>query len=447
MCDVRHPAESVGVSLSGGGYRASAFHLGTLNKLNEMGILPKVSVLSTISGGSITGAAWCLHEGTYEDFHAGMIDKLHRECVIRKTLRSWICIRTILVILAVLTGVVWLMFTPYAWVNLLLVPTALVLFSKFQFVLFNVSAAIEKQYDKIFYHKKTLPELKERPVLAIGASNLHTGRPFTFSRTRMSDSTYRYSHQYKSNPVTFVTDDFPVARAVMASSCVPFAFSPVRLAKRFYKHPEQYQTTKPVLVDGGVYDNQGIHKIAHPSSTYYCETIITSDAGGNFMGDKTYNNTFTLLLRTVGLFMYRIKNSQMSQYIYGNHTARPIAYFSLGWDLEYSIINFYNNLKEGSIPLPVLEAHQFTEAQLAEPAKHKKEIISHLRKVVGFDAIQQRALSKEEWEYAASTGTNLTRLPLERIRCLVRHAEDLTELHVRLYCPALVADNALPLQR
>ncbi|MBP6024521.1 patatin-like phospholipase family protein, partial [Ferruginibacter sp.] len=49
----------LGLALSGGGYRATAFHLGTLNKLHEMEILQQADVISTISGGSITGAYYC----------------------------------------------------------------------------------------------------------------------------------------------------------------------------------------------------------------------------------------------------------------------------------------------------------------------------------------------------------------------------------------------------
>src|SRR5580704_1751114 len=44
---------SVGLSLSGGGYRATLFHLGAIRRLNEFGILPKVTTLCSVSGGSI----------------------------------------------------------------------------------------------------------------------------------------------------------------------------------------------------------------------------------------------------------------------------------------------------------------------------------------------------------------------------------------------------------
>src|ERR1041385_329658 len=44
---------SVGLSLSGGGFRATLFHLGAIRRLNEFGILPRLTTLSSVSGGSI----------------------------------------------------------------------------------------------------------------------------------------------------------------------------------------------------------------------------------------------------------------------------------------------------------------------------------------------------------------------------------------------------------
>ena len=46
----------IGLALSGGGSRAMAFHLGCLRALNDLGLLERVGVLSTISGGSLIGA-------------------------------------------------------------------------------------------------------------------------------------------------------------------------------------------------------------------------------------------------------------------------------------------------------------------------------------------------------------------------------------------------------
>src|ERR1700740_3073366 len=56
------PTEGIALCLSGGGYRAMLFHVGTLWRLNELGHLPKLKRISSVSGGSITagvlGRAW-----------------------------------------------------------------------------------------------------------------------------------------------------------------------------------------------------------------------------------------------------------------------------------------------------------------------------------------------------------------------------------------------------
>ena len=47
----------VGLALSGGGFRATLFHIGALWRLNELGYLPKPKEVTSVSGGSITVAA------------------------------------------------------------------------------------------------------------------------------------------------------------------------------------------------------------------------------------------------------------------------------------------------------------------------------------------------------------------------------------------------------
>ena len=51
----------IGLALSGGGFRASFFHIGVLSRLAETGVLRRVEVISTVSGGSIVGALYYIH--------------------------------------------------------------------------------------------------------------------------------------------------------------------------------------------------------------------------------------------------------------------------------------------------------------------------------------------------------------------------------------------------
>jgi len=50
----------VGLALSGGGFRASLYHLGVMTRLAECDVLRGVEVLSTVSDGSIVGAHYYL---------------------------------------------------------------------------------------------------------------------------------------------------------------------------------------------------------------------------------------------------------------------------------------------------------------------------------------------------------------------------------------------------
>ena len=69
----------IGLSLSGGGSRAIAFHLGCLRALNDMGVLEKIGVLSTISGGSVIGALYAYSPDlTFPEFDERVVNLLHR---------------------------------------------------------------------------------------------------------------------------------------------------------------------------------------------------------------------------------------------------------------------------------------------------------------------------------------------------------------------------------
>ena len=46
----RYEPGGVGLALSGGGYKAAAYHLGALIRLNELGWLPRLSRVASVSG-------------------------------------------------------------------------------------------------------------------------------------------------------------------------------------------------------------------------------------------------------------------------------------------------------------------------------------------------------------------------------------------------------------
>lgn len=57
----------IGLALSGGGFRATLFHLGMIRFLREANILPQVTHITSVSGGSILAAHLVLNWQRYND--------------------------------------------------------------------------------------------------------------------------------------------------------------------------------------------------------------------------------------------------------------------------------------------------------------------------------------------------------------------------------------------
>ena len=88
------------LTLSGGGLRATLFHLGVLRRLNESGDLSKVRAIFSVSGGSILAAHvrlnWERYSGSAEQFE-GAAREIEAICkrdirgrVVRRSLLCWL---------------------------------------------------------------------------------------------------------------------------------------------------------------------------------------------------------------------------------------------------------------------------------------------------------------------------------------------------------------------
>src|ERR1700761_3610454 len=69
----RTPLSTIALSCSGGGYRAASFHLGTMSYLDRLQyngkpLLENVKMLSTVSGGTITGIVYTLQRQQGKSF-------------------------------------------------------------------------------------------------------------------------------------------------------------------------------------------------------------------------------------------------------------------------------------------------------------------------------------------------------------------------------------------
>lgn len=419
--------KKIGLALSGGGYRAAAYHIGTLRALNRLGILDKVDVISAVSGGSITAAYYALHKDNYEKFESSFIKKLQRG-VLCSTIIYLLLVLSIPLLIGFLLG--W-------W---LVIPEVIILLICWYQIL-PVSYFIESSYNRLFFQKRKLSDLPQSPVIAINATDVANGKLYTFSQLKMGGYTYYQNGDYTTSP--FDHTQFPIAKAVMASSCVPFAFSPIKISREFCKE----NTEIPILIDGGLYDNQGTHKLSMSNSRYHADYIIVSDAGNTQINANRILNPICLLIKTSDIMMDRIKRFQRQQNIYTPANPNRYAYVPLEWNIEERLIRgFVQNIMGGNIVESLYSWHKISSDDINNLTNSDKDIsktafdniVATLKKSIGWDQLSKIFPNKESCEIARSVSTNLTRLKRKKIDALIRHSEALTEIQVRLYLPEII---------
>ena len=244
--DLRSPAEGTALCLSGGGYRAMLFHVGALWRLNEMGFLPRLARISSVSGGSITAGVLGLKWSRLAFDGSGVSGTFEEEIV--QPLRT-VAGKTI-DDAAVLGGI--------------LLPGA-------------ISEKVTESYRKYLFGTATLQDLPpDPPRFVINATSVQTGALFRFSRPFAAD----YRVGMIPNP------DIELAIAVAASSAFPPVLSPLKLQldPQSWAPPSGYPSedlhiepylSEAVLTDGGVYDNMGLE-----TAWKNYRTILVSNGGG-----------------------------------------------------------------------------------------------------------------------------------------------------------------------
>lgn len=423
----------IGLALSGGGYRAAAFHLGVFKKLNKLNILSEIDVISAISGGSIIGAYYALNKGDFENFEKSFTQKLQQSCIKKIILNH----RFLLPVIGLLAFLGIILLDPlnlkisriivFLFVTLLLTTLFFL-----QFKIFPLTQLKIKAYQKIFFGNATISDLPTKPLVAINATNLSTGTLFTFSRSKCSDSSYEFIKD-GGKSITFNCSTMPVAVAVASSTCVPVPFNPVHIHGKYFENPKDMNRIKPQLIDGGLYDNQGIHKLTHGNSSYVCDVIIVSDGSQPFSPIFKATNTGLILYRGLDVMMRKIKNLQFIRDVYTSE--KELAYFSLDWKYDLCIIEFIKAAKKRQIPQAVIEFHELNDEKLE---LNISQLYDYMSKRIKFDILIQQGLSDNEIFEVSKIGTNLTALTNAQIDLLSRHGQTLTEVLVNLYCPTLI---------
>ena len=229
--------------LSGGGFRATLFHLGALRRLNETGVLAKLDTVSSVSGGSImaamlaTRAPWPVSAPIPSDIwerdiaapvRAFASRNIRMPAILGRWLRPW-----------------------------------------------NTSAGVRGLLTRYAagVSPAKLAALPERPRFVFCATDLYHGVNFVFERGRVGD----FKLGYLSPPPA----EWDVARAVAASSCFPPVFNPLPLdipIASFKRGRGETPADADVrLNDGGLYDNLGLEPVWKDHAT-----VLVSDGGAVF---------------------------------------------------------------------------------------------------------------------------------------------------------------------
>lgn len=300
----------IALCLSGGGYRAMLFHVGSLWRLNELGYLPRLARVSSVSGGSITAATLGLHWGDLAFDGDGVAAAFGDQLV--EPIRA-------------LAGTT--------------VDRASIL--KGGFLPGTIAERVAGAYREHLFDDATLQALPDEPRFVINATNLQTGALWRFSKPYMAD--------YK---VGMVRDpQVPLADAVAASSAFPPVLSPMRLKidpadwdleDRGPLHEQPY-TTEVVLSDGGVYDNLGL-ETAWKRHT----TILVSDGGGQMAPEpKVHSDWARHAIRVNAVIDNQVRNLRKRQTVAGFERGdRDGAY----WGIRSHVDDY--GPPSGSLPCP-----------------------------------------------------------------------------------------------
>ena len=197
------------------------------------------------------------------------------------------------------------------------------------------------------------------------------------------------------------------------------------------------------MIDGGLYDNQGAHKLTEEQCPYKCDYIIVSDAGNSEINSNWVINTVSLLIKTSEILMRRIRNVQIQNNIYSHNNNGRTAYVSLMWELSDRILKgFINNAKTGNVSDHLLALHNISKKEIDnigdEGSPSYNNILAKLKQNINWSVLEESKPSLSDRNIARSVGTNLMGLSSEKINALIRVSEWLTEVQVRLYMPELI---------
>ena len=370
------PDAKFGLALSGGGFRASLFHLGVLACLADLKQLKSVRYLSTVSGGSIVGAAYYLKvkqllDGTREDglapsdaayvqiveeliaaFLAGVQTNVRMRTFLNplKNIRMWQEDYSRSDRISELYSAT---FYEPIWESMRRgfgrLPNRSALDSSFRKSMERSlgEGGIPLSDLKIFPNGKKLEDVEaynsdpknafKVPVLILNATTLNTGHNWQFTASYVGepavrvfrcvtaggsslekvDSTpafpkLRYDDRSLPEKVQTKLSTLTLGDAVASSACVPMLFQPVAIHDLY--PTERGEDVVIQLVDGGVFDNQGLETLIDKQAT----EILCSDASLQLGGDPDPSTqACNVFLRSNDIVMDALREQELGEFVSG----------------------------------------------------------------------------------------------------------------------------------
>jgi len=285
---------NIALALSGGGFRATVFHLGVLARLAKEGRLEDITYLSTVSGGSLcAGLVLALSNNQWpsSQFYLANVLPAARQILTTRDLKSALIKKIVLNI--------WDVFDPRA----------------------NELAEL---LAKDWGIKINLSQLPDSPRWMINATCYETGKNWRFERFRMGDYLFGYTYD----------TEYPLSEALAASAGFPGLIGALSLetgGRDWFRYREpavdslstgvdriQKRRTEPIepafpmvhLWDGGVYDNHGLEGLVDYNRGWNkdIDFLIVSDAAGRSKSEAYQRGSKALMRIITGVMMDQIRS-------------------------------------------------------------------------------------------------------------------------------------------
>jgi predicted acylesterase/phospholipase RssA len=311
----------IGLGLSGGGFRASLFHIGVLARLAELDILRRVEVFSCVSGGSIIGAHYYLEvrklleektdaEITKQDY-IDLVKRVEKDFLqgVQRNVRMRVAAEPLTNLRMIFGG------------NYSRTMRAGELYESEIFSRVKDGGGHKPRWlNELYICPKGEPESfrpkyhnwrrdAKAPILILNAATLNTGHTWHFTASYMGEPPAGIDSAIDGNDRfrRLYYDEAPeghrqvrLGHAVAASACVPGLFEPIALEGLY---PERVVR----LVDGGTCDNQGVGGLLEQD----CNVILISDGSGQMESLKDPSRGLLgVPLRSTTILQSRVRQAQ-----------------------------------------------------------------------------------------------------------------------------------------